>query len=134
MIKRILCLILCAVTLLTLSACGDVSSAVTHEVESKLYTQNDIDSAINVTKRQFRHSWDGCTLTEIYYAGDEVSEEYQKWVDRNGLDEVIVLLSSFDVDSSGGDGSLNPDSTYKNWMWILGRSKGGQWQPLDHGY
>ena len=120
--------------LLTLCACGDVSHAATHEVESELYTQSDINSAINITKRQFRRSWNGCTLTEIYYAGDEVSEKHQEWADRNGLDEVIVLLSSFDVDSSGGDGSLTPDSTYKNWMWILGRSKGGQWQPLDHGY
>ena len=119
--------------LLTLCACGDVSHAATHEVESGLYTQSDINSAINVTKRQFRRSWNGCTLTEIYYAGDEVSEKHQKWADRNGLDEVIVLISSFEVDSTGGNGSLNPDSTYKNWMWILGRSKGGQWQPLDHG-
>ncbi len=120
--------------LLTLCACGDVSHAATHEVESELYTQDDIKSAINVTKRQFRRNWNGCTLTEIYYAGDEVSEKHQEWADRNGLDEVIVLISSFEVDSTGGNGSLNPDSTYKNWMWILGRSKGGQWQPLDHGY
>ena len=134
MIKRIASFVLCAVMLLTLCACGDVSNTATHEVESKLYTQSDINSAINVTKRQFRRNWNGCTLTEIYYAGDEVSEKHQEWADRNGLDEVIVLISSFDVDSSGGDGSLNPDSTYKNWMWILGRSKGGQWQPLDHGY
>lgn len=134
MMKRIASFVLCAVMLLTLCACGDVSNAATHEVESELYTQSDINSAINVTKRQFRRNWNGCTLTEIYYAGDEVSKDHQKWADRNGLDEVIVLISSFDVDSSGGDGSLNPDSTYKNWMWILGRSKGGQWQPLDHGY
>lgn len=134
MTKRILSFILCAVMLLTLCACGDVSHAATHEVESELYTQDDIKSAINVTKRQFRRNWNGCTLTEIYYAGDEVSEKHQEWADRNGLDEVIVLISSFNVDSSGGDGSLNPNSTYKNWMWILGRSKGGQWQPLDRGY
>ena len=60
----------------------------------ELYTQSDINSAINITKRQFRRSWNGCTLTEIYYAGDEVSEKHQKWADRNGLDEVIVLISS----------------------------------------
>lgn len=134
MMRRITNLILCAILVLTLCACGDVSHAATHEVESELYTQSDINSAINITKRQFHRSWNGCTLTEIYYAGDEVSEKHQEWADRNGLDEVIVLISSFNVDSSGGDVSLNPDSTYKNWMWILGRSKGGQWQALDHGY
>lgn len=46
----------------------------------------------------------------------------------------MVLLSSFDVDSSGGDGSLNPNSTYDNWMWILVRTKDGQWKHVDHGY
>ncbi len=48
------------------------------------------------------------------------------WADRNNADEVIVLLSSFDVDSSGGDGSLNPNSTYSDWKWILVRTDGGQ--------
>ena len=46
----------------------------------------------------------------------------------------MVLLSSFDVDSSGGDGSLNPNSTYDNWMWILVRSKNEEWKHVDHGY
>lgn len=46
----------------------------------------------------------------------------------------IALLSSFDVDSSGGDGSLNPNSTYNDWKWILVRTNGGQWQHVDHGY
>lgn len=78
MTKRILSFILCAVMLLTLCAGGDVSHAATHEVESELYTQDDIKSAINVTKRQFRRNWNGCTLTEIYYAGDEVSEKHQE--------------------------------------------------------
>jgi hypothetical protein len=49
-------------------------------------------------------------------------------------DEVIVLVSSFDVDETGGDGSLNPDSTYTKWMWIMARQEGGKWQHVDHGY
>ena len=66
--------------------------------------------------------------------GDDSSKDYQDWADRNNADEVIVLLSSFDVDSSGGDGSLNPNSTYNDWKWILVRTNGGQWQHVDHGY
>ena len=49
-------------------------------------------------------------------------------------DEVIVLVSSFDVGKSGGDGSLNPDSTYTKWKWILVRNKSGSWRHVDHGY
>ena len=43
-------------------------------------------------------------------------------------------VASFDVDSSGGDGSLNPNSTYSDWKWILVRTNGGHWQHVDHGY
>ena len=89
MMRRITNLILCAILVLTLCACGDVSHAATHEVESELYTQSDINSAINITKRQFRRSWNGCTLTEIYYAGDEVSESI-----RSGRTETDLMRSS----------------------------------------
>ena len=69
------------------------------------------------------------TFTYEYYREERVTNP-----DPNNADEVIVLLSSFDVDSSGGDGSLNPNSTYDNWSWILVRTSGGKWKHVDHGY
>lgn len=113
-----------------LAACGRgtiANNLKTHEVDSKIYSKEDIDSAIETIKNEFITDWKGCTLTEIYYAGDE-------FADRNDADEVIVLLSTFDVDSSGGDGSLDPNSTYSNWNWILVRTNGGEWVHVDHGY
>ena len=62
------------------------------------------------------------TLTEIYYAGDKILPSYEYWADTNDADDVIVFISSFDVGSSGGDGSLTPDSTYDNWQWVLLRN------------
>ena len=124
--KKIVCIISCILLTLGLSACGgDVSGAETKSVDSEVYSQEDIDAAVG---------WNGCTLREIYYAGDDSIEPHQDWAERNDADEVIVLLSSFDVDSSGGDGSLNPDSTYSDWKWILVRSDGGKWKHVDHGY
>lgn len=35
---------------------------------------------------------------------------------------------------AGGDVSLNPNSTYTRWEWILVRSNGGSWRHVDHGY
>lgn len=113
---------------------GNVSDVKILKVDSEKYSQEEISSAIDTIKNEFESEWSGCILTEIYYAGDEKSASYQDWADRNKADEVIVLLSSFDVDSSGGDGSLNANSTYDNWMWILVRSDGGQWKHVDHGY
>ena len=47
---------------------------------------------------------------------------------------VIVLVSDFYVAPDGGNGSLNQDSTYTDWKWILVRNKGGEWKHLTHGY
>ena len=135
--KKYLCTLLLCVVLIGLCACGgNISNANTHKVDSEIYSQEDISSAIEVIKKEFSLGWNGCTLTEIYYAGDNTtsSEYIRDFADRYDADEVIVLLSSFDVDSSGGDGSLNPNSTYDNWNWILVRNSGGQWKHVDHGY
>ena len=133
--KKVTFILLCALLLLSLCACGGkIDGAVTHSVDSARYSQADIADAIDVIKKEFRLSWRGCTLTEISYAGDDRSDAHQAWADRNGADEVMVLTSTFDVDHTGGDGSLNPNSTYRNWMWILVRKTGGDWEHVDHGY
>ena len=133
--KKIVCTMLCVLLVFSLSACdGNVSEVNTHNVESEMYYEEDIRAAIDTIKKEFKSDWKGCTLTEIYYAGDDRSKDHQDWADRNNADEVIVLLSSFNVDSSGGDGSLNPNSTYSDWNWVLVRTSGGQWQHVDHGY
>lgn len=136
--KRIIYIGICLCMILGLGACqsqnGDVSSMKTHEVESKMYSQEDIASAIEVIKKDFQKDFKGCTLKEIYYAGDEFTAGYQEWAERNNADEVLVLLSSFDVSASATEGSLNPGSTYEGWNWILVRNNGGAWKHVDHGY
>ena len=144
-IRRCMCLFL----ILSLCACGgNDKTEETHTEDSKVYSQEDIDSspaselysqedivsAIETITEEFRKEWKGCTLTDIYYAGDDKSKAYQEWADRYDADEVIVLLSTFDVDSSGGDGSLEPNSTYDAFNWILVRNDGGNWKHVDHGY
>ena len=134
--KKYLVTVLMCIIVLGLCSCGgNVDNVKTHEVESQIYSQEDISKAIKTIEKEFEKNWKGCTLTEIYYAGDdEISNEYKDWTNRNETHEVIVLVSSFDVDSSGGDGSLNPNETYDDWKWILVRDNGGQWKHVDHGY
>ena len=129
----ILCTVLC---LLSLTACGggDVSEVGIREFTSEIYTDKEVEFAINEILRYFKKNFDGCTLREITYAGDEKTQAHAEWAERHNADDVIVLTSTFDVDSSGGDGSLNPDSTYNRWMWILVRDGNGRWKHVDHGY
>ena len=97
---------------------------VEKEVTSNIYSYDDITSAINTVIEYFNENFKGCTLKEIYYAGD--NENYFKEIlQQYGGDEAIVLTSTFDVDGSGGDGSLNPNSTYKRLDLVTCRNKTG---------
>ena len=133
--KKTACIFMCFLMTLCFVSCGgNVRNARTREVASELYSQKEINAAIRTIKMDFAIDWSGCTLTEIYYAGDDYTKRYQDFADRNNADDVIVLLSTFTVDSSGGDGSLIPNYTYEKWEWILVRNKGGHWKHVDHGY
>lgn len=133
--KKIAISILSVILTIGLGACGgDISNVENTSYQSAMYEDSEIQSAIDVTTKYFKDNFSGCTLTEITYAGDEKTLDHTEWAERHNADEVIVLISSFDVDASGGDGSLNPNSTYENWMWILVRSNGGEWKHVDHGY
>lgn len=131
LIRIIACMLL---VFLTAGCRGDVSNVKVLEYKSDIYSEEEIEEAIEVVKKYFRSEFSGCTLTEITYAGDDKISSYEDWATRNDGDEVIVLISSFDVDASGVDGSLNPNSTYSNWNWILVRKNGENWQHVDHGY
>ena len=133
--KRILCIVFALVLTLSLTACGgDVSEVGILEVESEIYTFAEIGDGIDEVLDYFKKSFDGCTLRELQYIGDEKNRDYRDFALRNGADEMLVFTSTFDVDESGGDGSLNPNDTYKNWKWILVRRSGGEWEHIDHGY
>ena len=125
---------LCAVVLL-FSACGGNAGDVhIPPYESDIYTDAEIADAIDAAIAYFKAEFSGCTLTEITYIGDDKNEGFREFAQLYNADDVIVLTSSFDVDASGGDGSLNPNSTYDGWSWIMVRSNGGAWRHADHGY
>ena len=134
--KKLLTGLLLCIAIFSCTACGggDIDEVGILEVESEIYTAAEIGDGINVTLEYFKKNFDGCTLRELQYIGDEKNNDYLDFATRNGAEEVLVLTSTFDVDESGGDGSLNPNDTYKNWKWILVRRSGGEWEHVDHGY
>lgn len=108
---------------------------------SEKFSSAEIQDAIDAVLNKFK-DFHGCSLTDLYYDESKSNSEIKSYMahghgSKNGVEEnnVIILLSNFTVDSSGGDGSLNPDSTYTNWMWILIRdSQAGGWKVDDWGY
>jgi len=133
--RKLLCAGLAVLLALSLVGCGRISSSMEITCDtSKFYTSADIHDAMDTVKTHFRRHFDGCTMTAIGYIGDEQREYVEGFAAQYGVDEAIVLVSDFEVGSSGGDGALNPNETYRNYRWILLREKDGSWSHADHGY
>ena len=156
--KHLLILLLCALCLLTLCGCGNVGviggadgptavlmggkslfrrgnvkHVLVESPASDIYSEEELDAAIAAAMDYFHDYFGGCTLESIAYLGDERSAGYAEDAGRYGVDEVVVLTSSFSVGKHGGDGSLEPGGHYAKWLWIMGRKDGRDWKHLDHG-
>ena len=133
--KRLLYLVLAAMLALSLTGCGRISSTIEITCDtSKVYSTADIHDAMDVVRTYFRRHFDGCTMTAIGYIGDEKQKMMEEYALQYGVEEVIVLVSDFKTGRTGGDGSLTPDNTYRNYKWILLRDQDGSWSHADHGY
>ena len=108
--------------------------------DSAKFTKEEIGDAIKIVKDNF--AFPASTLTKIWY-NEEESNRLTKIYLENGrgsanganAENVIVLLTTFDVDDSGDNPVLNPGSTYEDYQWILIRDdKTSEWNIEDFGY
>ena len=127
-------LIVLAVALAAVFCLASCSGMVTvGAFKSNIYTQEEFDEAVAVVQEYFK-DFEGCTMKEIAYAGDEAAEAE---AEAQGMDfnQVIVLTSKFETDSEDHENGLEPDTTYEDYKWILTRSDtGAPWEHKDHGY
>lgn len=81
---------------------GNVAQAeITPWEPSAIYTEEEILEAAGVAEAYFAKEFEGCTLREITYAGDDHQDEFAEWAEAYEAEEAIVLVSTFDVDASG---------------------------------
>lgn len=113
---------------------GNVSNVNRKVTTSQVYSQEDINDAMDAVVKYFRNHFEGCKLTQLCYKDSTSVTASGGWAIQYNADEAIVLLSTFDVDAAGGDGSFNPNETYSDWQWILVRNKGGVWEVKTWGY
>lgn len=129
--KKWIALLLCAL-FLTGCAGGDISRVDRVVGESEVYSELEIKRAMNRVIGFFAAEFEGCTLTELRYDEEEVGERQRQWAEDDGS-EAIILFATFDVDASGGDGSLEPNRTYTRYKWLLTKTMFG-WEIRDWGY
>lgn len=116
---------------------GNVSKVNRVVGYSALYDNNLINEACRVVEQKFADEFEGCTLTELRY-DEEVENRFADEIVRYATDEdkeLIILLSTFNTDEKGGDGSFNPNDTYTNWQWHLVRNADkDSWEIISWGY
>ena len=129
-------LVLAAVLVLTGNR-GNVSNINRVVGYSALYGENSINEAFDVIEKKFAKDFEGCTLTELRYDKDvenRFAEEIEKYHKENNQ-ELIVVISTFNTDEKGGDGSFNSNDTYDNWQWYLVKTADKKsWKIINWGY
>jgi len=126
-------------------ACGQspgmVANVKVDTGTSDRFAQEEVEEAVDRVKEKFI-DFRGCELLRLWYDEDWSNLFIESYMTAgrgsvNGVsrENVIVLLSNFEVNFSRGDGSLNPNSTYYHWSWILIRDyENGPWRVDDWGY
>ena len=109
--------------------------------KSPKFSQLEIESAVEAVIEKFK-DFKGCELRKLWFDESESDIRVQTYL-TNGRgpdtgatqENTIVLLSDFYVSPTGGDGSLNRDSSYTDWMWILIRDNAdSNWVVDDWGF
>lgn len=113
---------------------GDVRNVSREVGASEKFTPGEIEEAMDIAWQYFKEEFEGCKLLSLSYDETHSDKFAADWAAQYGMDEAIVLLSSFTTDSFGGDGSFTPNETYRNWQWILTRNTGGEWVLQTWGY
>ena len=140
--KRTIAAVLCAAMLLLLAGCGkgNTSNVKIDYGTSSVYSQKEMDAAIDVIKKQFR-SFADCELHSLSYMSDEECNDADnvKWMNelrtedqKEAFTQCIAFHSSFRSPKDGG-GAWEADQEY-TWSWWLARSEGGQWKLMTWGY
>ncbi len=126
-------MLLAALLLFFLGNRGDASQVQRIIGESQVYTEEEIAQAMDEVEDYFQRNFEGCKLLTLQF-DDNWWRQREAWEEYDGVNQVMVLRSSFYVEPNGGDGSLSQDWTYNDWQWILTRSNGGNWVRIGHGY
>lgn len=116
-----------------------VFSLISCKQDTNKFTKEEIDNAINLVKENF--DFPDSAITEIWYDEEKAETMTEEYIEMgrgstNGVksENVIILLSEFEVGDLGGSG-LEANKTYRNWQWILTRdSKESDWKIDDWGY
>ena len=111
---------------------GDVRDVERLAAESTLYTEEDIETAMDITIKTFSQGFEDCKLLTIAYDEEETQKEIERQRERHGDLRLLVLVSSFHA-GEDAEGGFERNMTYTGWKWILQDGDDG-WKMISWGY
>ena len=141
--KKMITAVLCLVMVLLFVGCGkgDISKVQIDYGTSSIYSEEEMNAAIEVIKKQFS-SFEDCELHSLSYTSDEECNNDDNIAWMNDLEKAndnkevftqcIAFDSSFRSPKKGG-GAWEANEEY-TWLWWLARSDGGEWKLMTWGY
>ncbi len=143
--KKIISLALLAVCICGMTGCGkgSVSEAKIDYGNSSIYSEEDMNAAIETIKDEFStERWDGFELQSISYSSDDkCNEENVAWMNElaeaehlsDEFTQCIMFESDFHSPEDAG-AEWNPDTDYEDFQWWLARTDNGEWKLLTGGW
>lgn len=102
--------------------------------ESAVYTESQLEEAINLILDSFETDFEQCTLQEIEYDEEYSLSQEEMNKEMFQVDNAVVFTSTFVVDDNYMNGPLNAGQTYEDYEWILNMDADGNWSILTSGY
>lgn len=97
--------------------------------ESSVYSQEELEAAVDAVLREFRSSFDACVMLNISF-DEEVSNQQTKWDEE---ENIIALSSTLYIRGFSSQG-FEPYMVYERWMWTVQKNPLGGWTVLSEGY
>ena len=118
-----------------LNTVGYVSTVSRRAIETELFDVQDIEAAMGIVEATFKKEFTGSQLIDLWYEETFSSTYSSEWAKQYEADEAIILLSTFHTGDTWVSESLEPDTTYPNWQWVLVRNHAdNNWQLKTWGY
>ena len=130
--KKSISILLVLVMMVSLVACSKEKETTDNEIvievgESSKFSDDEIKSAIALVEEDF--DFEGASLKKLWYDEEKSNSMVDDYLESGKgseksvtEDNVIVILSRFDVDKDSENPVLNPGETYDDYNWILIRN------------
>lgn len=145
-IKHLLILLIIFILCVSLAACKKLGVTENAEIDygnSNKFSEDEIESAVDIAMDHFRDNFQNCELIKIWY-DEEVSDTmvysyltyghgaFGHGISKVKSENVIGLLFDFYVEPRGAKPYFEPDTMYCGWNMILIKdSKTDKWAFRD---